>query len=81
MEDLSHLTATSSAGNCIAKQPATPVVIHWQLHDFPIRLAQVLLKQERSIVWVVATTERGDIAEREFAKAGISVRRVQSLSE
>lgn len=71
--DLSHVTTASAVAHCIAKQPATPVVVHWQMQDFPIRVARALVEQQHSILWVVATAERAEIALQALTLAGIRV--------
>jgi hypothetical protein len=43
------------------------------MSDFPTRIATQLLAQQRDVLWVVATDERGDIAEQELVAAGIDV--------
>lgn len=76
--DLSHIRTASRVANCIASDPKIPVVVHWQLPEFPIRIANKLLAQRGNVIWVVATSERGDIAERELSAAGIDVRRIRT---
>ena len=51
------------------------MLVHWQMREFPTRVAKKLLAQRTHVLWVVATTERGDIAERQLSAAGIDVRR------
>jgi hypothetical protein len=77
---LSHVTTASAVAHCIANQPATPVVVHWQMQDFPVRVARALVKQMHSIVWIVATAERAEIAVRELTKEGITVNPVSAMA-
>lgn len=76
--DLSHVTTASRAAAGLLADPTTPVVVHWQMSEFPTRIAMKLLAQQRDVLWVVATTERGDIAERELVAEGIDVIRVRT---
>lgn len=75
--NLTHITVASSAAQCITRQPAVPVVVHWQMQDFPLRMARTF-KETHNVVWVVSTTERADIVERELTNAGIAVNRVRA---
>ena len=76
--DLSHVTTASRLSECLASNPTTPVLIHWQLTDFPVRIATKLLRQRDRVLWVVSTNERGDIAEQQLSAAGITVHRVRT---
>ncbi|UGB46596.1 hypothetical protein LQ772_04680 [Frateuria edaphi] len=79
--NLSSRIAASAVATAIASKPEVPVVVHWQLPDFPVHVAQALLKQGHSLVWVVASPERGDSAEVELVRAGIKVRRILGENE
>lgn len=78
--NLSHVTAASAVAHCITTQPSIPVVVHWQMPEFAIRIAKALVERKHSIVWVVATTERGDMAEQELTKVGITVKRGPAIA-
>lgn len=71
--DLTHVTSAAAVSRSITSQPKTPVVVHWQLQDFPIRIARRLVEQQHGILWVVATEARRRIAVAALQAAGIHV--------
>lgn len=73
--DLSLTQATNAIARSIKNQPETPVVVHWQAAEFPLRVAKKLLETGHAVVWAVPSMARGDLAESRFACAGIAVDR------
>jgi hypothetical protein len=74
----STLTAADAAqalAQSLQHSPDVPVVIHWQLSQFPVEVARQLVGAAHSVVWVYPSAERGDVAEAALKKAGIAVRR------
>lgn len=72
-KEFSPEQASKQACQLIAKHPATPVSIHWQRQDFPVQIARTLVGQSKCVLWVVATTKRLKLAEKEFSRAGLVV--------
>lgn len=74
----STLTAADAAqalAQSLQHNADVPVVIHWQLSDFPVEVARQLLDAGHAVAWVYPSAERGDVAAAALKKAGIPVRR------
>ena len=76
--ELTHVTSATAVARSVETDPTTPVVVHWQVHEFPIRLALKLVKREHGILWIVATENRRRIAVAELQAAGIRVNTAES---
>ncbi|GAB3748947.1 hypothetical protein [Lysobacter olei] len=74
----STLTAADAAqalSQSLERTPDVPVVIHWQLSDFPVEVARQLLDAGHAVAWVYPSAERGNVAAAALKSAGIAVRR------
>lgn len=74
----STLTAADAAqalAHSLQHNPDVPVVIHWQLSDFPVEVARQLLAAGHAVAWVHPSAQRGDVAAAALKNAGIPVRR------
>ncbi len=68
---LSAATAANAIRKRITNQPEVPLLVHWQLNEVPVLMAQALMPSH-SVIWVMATAERLQRVQAALLSAGIT---------
>jgi len=76
--DHTPFSAATEIASSLASTPSQPISVWWLNPDFPLAVALELLNQGRSMVWVVGSKRRAELAQEGFKRADIPFRRPET---